>query len=200
MKETSKTNKRRRYTYLFKKIFVGAGIDIGPGKDLFNKRNRFGLTPFPKTISCEPFDLEQGDAQYINKYRKENEYDFVHSSNCLEHMKDPEVAIKNWFSLVKNGGYLVCTVPDEDLYEQGVFPSRYNEDHKWTFTIHKKKSWCDKSINIIDLLKKLDNCKIIKIELVDTNYDHSKKDADQTLGNAEAFIEIVLQKTSDNNE
>jgi hypothetical protein len=27
-------------------------------------------------------------------------------------------------------------VPDEDLYEQGVFPSTFNADHKWTFTVY----------------------------------------------------------------
>jgi len=39
-------------------------------------------------------------------------------------------------------------VPDEDLYEQGVFPSTF----KWTFTIGKAQSWCPKSINLIELL------------------------------------------------
>lgn len=44
------------------------------------------------------------------------------------------------------------------------------------------------------MVRGLDNCKIIKIELVDTHYDYAKKNEDQTLKKAEAFIEIVLQK------
>ena len=86
------------------------------------------------------------------------------------------------------------TVPDEDLYEQGVFPSRFNNSHKWSFTIDKENSWNSKSINILDLLKSLNNYKIIKIELVDTNYDYSKKDVDQTMQDAEAIIEVIIKK------
>ena len=190
MYETKKANKRRKKTYLFRnKVFVGRGIDIGSGRDPLNPKT------FKKVTVLEPFDIKDGDAQCINKYRKENDYDFVYSSNCLEHLEDPVFAIKNWFSLVKNQGYLVVVVPDEDLYEQGIFPSKYNPKHKWTFTIFKKKTWSPKSINVIDMVRSLDNCKIIKIELVDTHYDYSKKNEDQTLKKAEAFIEIVLQKT-----
>jgi len=187
--ETKKANRRRKKSYLFKKrVFVGKGIDIGCGKDILSKK------VFRKITSVEPFDIRDGDAQYINKYKSEDSYDFVYSSNCLEHMNDPIIALKNWFALVKQFGYLVFTVPDEDLYEQGTFPSRFNPNHKWTFTILKKNSWSGKSINIIDLLKSLENCKIIKIELVDTNYDYSKTNEDQTRGGAEAFIEVVIRK------
>ena len=47
--------------------------------------------------------------------------------------------------MLEPGGHLIVTVPDEDLYEQGHFPSDYNRDHKWTFTIHKPKSWSERS-------------------------------------------------------
>ncbi|HUW18473.1 MAG TPA: class I SAM-dependent methyltransferase [Sedimentisphaerales bacterium] len=191
-RETKKANKRRKHSYLFReRVFVGKGIDIGCGRDILNKR------VFRKITSVEPFDFVDGDAQYINCCRPEASYDFVYSSNCLEHMNDPAVALKNWFALVKEGGYLVITVPDEDLYEQGSFPSRFNPDHKWTFTIQKKESWCDKSVNITDLLNELEGSKIVRIELVDTNYDYSRKNEDQTRGKAEAFIEVVVQKTKD---
>lgn len=176
------------------RAFVGKGIDIGCGNDILRKRWFKGIT------SIEPFDIQDGDAQYVNKYRDEGSYDFVYSSNCLEDMNDPVVALKNWFALVKEGSYLVFTVPDEDLYEQGVFPSKFNSDHKWTFTIFKEKSWCTESINILDLLKNLENRRIIKIELIDTNYDYSIHGKDQTLGNAEVFIEVVVQKVKKHGE
>jgi len=189
MRETTKAKRRRKRSYLFKeRVFVGKGIDIGCAKDILRKRWFKGI------ISIEPFDIQDGDAQYINKCRDEGSYDFVYSSNCLEDMNEPVVALKNWFALVKEGGYLAFVVPDEDLYEQGVFPSKFNPAHKWTFTIFKENSWCTESINILDLLKNLENCRIIKIELIDTNYDYSVHNKDQTLGNAEAFIEVVVQK------
>ncbi|MBV5346213.1 MAG: methyltransferase domain-containing protein, partial [Rhodoferax sp.] len=75
--------------------------------------------------------------------------DFVHSSHCLEHMRDVREALKNWIRIVKPGGFLILTVPDEDLYEQGQWPSRFNTDHKWSFTIHKERSTMPSSINVI---------------------------------------------------
>ncbi|MEM1724783.1 MAG: hypothetical protein QXW71_03295 [Thermoplasmata archaeon] len=27
-------------------------------------------------------------------------YDFVHSSHCLEHLRDPREGLKNWFRIV----------------------------------------------------------------------------------------------------
>jgi len=104
-------------------------------------------------------------------------------------------ALRSCYCLVKPGGYLVFTVPDEDLYEQGVFLSRYNNDHKRTFTIYREKSWSTKSVNIVDLVKELQVCKVLRMTVVDTNYDYSRSGVDQTRGKAEAFIEVVIQKT-----
>jgi len=189
MKETMKANERRERTKIFKeKIFKGAGIDIGCGPDILQK------SVFTEITSIKPFDRQDGNAQFIDKYETPESYDFVYSSNCLEHMIAPLDALKSWFALVKDGGYLVFTVPDEDLYEQGVFPSKFNLDHKWTFTIFKKKTWSPRSVNVTSLLQGLDNCRILKVELIDTNYDYSKKGVDQTLGKAEAFIEVIIQK------
>jgi hypothetical protein len=72
---------------------------------------------------------------------------------------------------VKPGGFLFFIVPDEDLYEQGVFPSRFNADHKATFTICKISSWSPVSCNVFELANNLPNSKIIKIALQDLGYD-----------------------------
>ena len=70
-------------------------------------------------------------------------------------MKNPYDAIHEWWKIVKEGGYLYVVVPDEDLYEQGVFPSRWNADHKFTFTIYKNESWSNNSINVLDIIKSI---------------------------------------------
>lgn len=198
--ETSKAAPRRNIDELFtKKAFVGKGIDIGCGPDPLKKEHGF-----PLIESIEPFDMEHGDAQYVNKYRDNGAYDFVHSSQCLEHMVNPYVALSNWFKLVKPGGYMVVTFPDEDLYEQGFWPSRWNSDHKWTFSIDKENSWSPKHISVVDLLGILGTKAIVhKLAVVDTRYDYSLigkvPPVDQTLHNdtAEAFIELVVQKCLD---
>lgn len=186
--ETHKASIRRKNTWLYNKIFSGYGIDIGSGDDILNKDN-----VFPNIIDVDPFDKTHGDAQYINNYT-DKRYDFVHSSQCLEHMYDPIIAIQNWYEIVKPSGYLIFSVPDEDLYEQGVFPSMWNYDHKWTFSIYKKNSWSSRHINILDLISVIKNYSIIKIELIDTNYNYDIKNIDQTRGDAEAFIEVIIKK------
>ena len=102
--------------------------------------------------------------------------------------------------LVEEDGYMYLVVPDEDLYEKGHWPSIFNTDHKYTFTIAKRKSWSPKSINLLDLLKNLPNCKILKIELQDDLYDYSLTDPniDQTMKEAMAQIAIIMQKKSNN--
>jgi len=135
----------------------GQGIDIGCASD-------------PITETCRLFDKTHGDANEIEKYISE-QFDYVYSSHCLEDMDDPRKSIRSWWALVKPGGYLFLVVPDEDLYEQGFFPSRFNPSHKWSFTINKNKSWSPKSINLLPLLQDLPNAEVIRIELQDNNYN-----------------------------
>lgn len=137
----------------------GKGIDIGCGPD-------------PVTPDARRFDMEHGDANHISQYVKE-EFDFVYSSHCLEHMHDPRLTILDWWKLVKPGGYLFVMVPDEDLYEQGVFPSRFNYDHKATFTLSKAKSWSPLSCNVLNLARSLPGGELISLELQDRGYDRS---------------------------
>jgi ubiquinone/menaquinone biosynthesis C-methylase UbiE len=93
--------------------------------------------------------------------------DFAHSSHSLEHMVEPRIALANWLRVLKPEGHLVVMVPDEDLYEQGKFPSTYNDDHKWTLTIQKSTSWSAKSVNLMQLLPEFSSqAQILKLELI----------------------------------
>ena len=55
--------------------------------------------------------------------------DTVFSSHLLEHILDYKAALKEWWRLVKPGGYLVLYLPDEDEYPKVGEPGA-NPDHK----------------------------------------------------------------------
>jgi ADP-heptose:LPS heptosyltransferase len=65
----------------------------------------------------------------------EGSQDAVFASHCLEHIEDFQNAIRDWFRVLKHGGYLLIMVPHQFLYEkQTSLPSRYNDDHKRFYT------------------------------------------------------------------
>lgn len=142
--------------------FAGSVIDIGGGND-------------PVVKHAEVFDLTHGDAQDILNYKEKESYDCVNSSHCLEHMKDVPAAFSQWWGLVKPGGYMVTVVPDEDLYEQGVWPSIFNSDHKATFRLNKENTWSPVSYDVYSLIENLPNAVFISAEVQDKYYDHSLK-------------------------
>lgn len=192
MKECSKAVMRRLHDVRFAtRYFVGAGIDIGAGPDPISLYAEF----FPLMRSLKIWDMPDGDAQLLAS-ATDASFDFVHSSHCLEHMRDPFEALTHWFRVLKPGGHLIAVFPDEDLYELGQFPSTFNSDHKWTFSIHKATSWSEKSVNVTDLLRHLgDQAQPLKVELLDAGFRYRLPRFDQTLTpTGESAIEIVLRK------
>jgi SAM-dependent methyltransferase len=155
MNETSKS--RKLWGTIELSALRGSGIDIGCGPD-------------PVTPEARRFDIADGDANRITEFVHER-FDYVYASHCLEHMHRPADAVLEWWRLVKPGGHLFFLVPDEDLYEQGVFPSRFNDDHKATFTISKARSWSPVSINVLDLARSLPDGELIRLVLQDHGYD-----------------------------
>jgi SAM-dependent methyltransferase len=193
MWEQSKAAKRRFSDGAFHvRYYVGNGIDIGAGPDPLSQY----IDVFPLLKSIVPWDMEQGDAQYMDGV-PDGHFDFAHSSHTLEHVEDPRVALVHWARIVKPGGFLIITVPDEDLYEHGHWPSRYNPDHLWSFTIYKRASPMPKSINVVDLAREFgDRLELERLVLVrDFFRKDIPADTDQTATfTAECAIEIVWRK------
>ncbi len=192
MKELSKSIVRRLHEPNFaRRYFVGDGIDIGGAPDPLSLYAEL----FPRMGKVRIWDLEDGDAQFMAGV-PDNSVDFVHSSHCLEHLHDPHEGLANWFRILKPGGHLVVLIPDEDLYEQGVFPSTFNRDHKVTFTIHKATSWSERSINVLGMLQRLPAAaRIEKVELLDSTYRFDLPRYDQTATPiGECAIEFVVRK------
>jgi len=144
--ETSKAVMRRNFDRRFATTyFVGDGIDIGCGPDPLSNFEEM----FPYMNSCKGWDLKDGDATYLAGIKDES-LDFIHSSHCLEHLENFTDAMSNWIRVLKGGGHMILLLPDEDMFEQGVWPSRYSGvDHKTSWTIYKSDSWCEASKNVI---------------------------------------------------
>jgi SAM-dependent methyltransferase len=192
MQETSKAVIRRLHDSRFvSRYFVGHGIDIGCGDDSLLKYRQ----QFPLITDVKSWDLPDGDAQYMQTVQ-DNTFDFVHSSHCLEHVRDPYEAFRNWIRICKPGGHIVTTIPDEDLYEQGQWPSTYNGDHKTSWTIAKTESWSPVSNSVMAFLFSFaDQVEVLKVELVDASYNYNVQRYDQTaLSISECAIEFIVRK------
>lgn len=192
MKECSKSIPRRLADSAFiRRYFVGDGLDIGGKPDPLALYREF----FPLLRSVRTWDWEDGDAQFLEGIENDS-LDFIHSSHCLEHLVDPREGLRHWLRVLRPGGHLVITVPDEDLYEQGVFPSGFNRDHKWTFTLFKHRSWSERSLNLLDLVRELgEEVEPIRLEQLSASYRFELPRFDQTLTPVgECGIELVLRK------
>ena len=191
--ETGKACLRRQHDIRYVRWLAGNGIDIGSGDDPLTRY--VGL--FPLTKSVRVFDKAHGDAMTMIGVEL-NSYDFVHSSHCLEHLAHPELALTRWVRLCKPGGHLVITVPDEDMYEHGQWPSQFNAEHKWSFNTGKPaRDDRPQSISLFDLLPKLHyHTRIESVQRLSGGYDPGLPSSyDQSLLiPCEPAIEFVLRK------
>ena len=184
-------NRRLQDARFSNRWLVGKGLDIGGGNDSIALYRPL----FPRMDTVTIYEWAQGDAQYLDNVQDDS-FDFVYSAHCLEHVVDPRVALRHWLRVLKPGGHLVITVPDEDMYEQGVWPSTFNHDHKHTFAMYKQASWSPVSINVLDLLREFGKeISVKKVECLDHGFMHNLPRVDQTrFAFAECGIEFVVQK------
>ena len=189
--EASKSVPRRLLDPAFADTyFVGDGIDIGAGSDCIERHR----DAFPQMGTVRRWDVEDGDAMFMASVPN-NAVAWVHSSHCLEHLLNPQVALSHWLRIVTPGGYVVVLVPDEDMYEQGLWPPAFNPDHRWTFTCYKARSWSPRTVNLLAILMSLgSDVELIKLESLQHTFDWSMPRGDQTGGIGEAAIEIILRK------
>jgi SAM-dependent methyltransferase len=188
MDEATKALKRLKNDPLWSRLRGKASrvLDIGAGKDCIE--------------GAEGWDIQHGDAQKLEGVPS-GTYDFIFSSHCLEHMRNPIAALRRWVEVLAPGGALWVLVPDAELYEHHVWPSVFNGDHKWAFSAYNAtglKRVMPYHINVVDMLRDVDGVDLKRLALIDTAIDYDKlvsqPGLDQTLGDGEAAIEIVLVK------
>lgn len=190
MNETTKSHAVRLARGDFANYLHGYGIDIGAGPD--------PLRLPPGTGEVRAWDVGDGDAQYMEGVADAS-YDFVYSSHALEHMRDVATALGNWCRILKPHGHLYVVVPDFTLYEQHRWPSRWNPDHKHSFStwvtrdqVRRDTHWDGMALGM--LLDSL-GVGIKSYHLEDDGYDYDIGPGyDQTAGLALAQICLIGKK------
>lgn len=109
--------------FLYSKMPVKSGrlIDIGAGNGLFLKffkdrgfkvegieLEKDQVHEMKADTRLKGVSVKQGD---ITRLSGKAEYDVVIASDVIEHIEDDAKALKNLYTFVKPGGYLVITVP-----------------------------------------------------------------------------------------
>lgn len=108
----------------------GTGLDIGAGTfkvlpHAISVDNEIDAQLFGMPVHA---DVKVKSADNLSIFGSAS-MDFVYSSHLLEHMEDPLKSLKEWWRVVKVGGYLVLYLPHDTLYPKVGEPGA-NEDHK----------------------------------------------------------------------
>ena len=89
----------------------------------------------PALPSAIGIDLDYPGYDGIRLPFDDGSVDTVFSSHCLEHILADHAAIRDWYRVLRVGGFIVCMVPSQALYEKKRFlPSNFNADHKRMYT------------------------------------------------------------------
>lgn len=110
----------------------GRGLDIGAGdfKVLPHAISVDNMNHAQFGFRVKP-DIMVSNADRLDLFSSCS-MDFVYSSHTLEHIQDYKGALKEWWRLVKQGGYLILYLPHKDFYPN-IGQDGANPDHKHDF-------------------------------------------------------------------
>src|SRR5438874_8079813 len=126
--EAARSYQRRVESGFFAKYLSGENIlDIG-----YRGADR---TSVPIVVNAIGIDLDFPGYDGVHLPFADNSQDTVFSSHCYEHIGDYGVALRDWYRVLRVGGYMVVFVPHKYLYERkSTVPSFFNSDHKRFYT------------------------------------------------------------------
>lgn len=111
------------------KYCVGNGLDIGCGginaDTRFYQENKIVPTAIGVDLARTNLTGRAGNLYWF----ADECLDYVFSSHLLEHLPEPQLALEEWFRVLRKGGYLVFYLPLEDCYPNVGEPGA-NQDHK----------------------------------------------------------------------
>jgi SAM-dependent methyltransferase len=126
--ESLKSYKERLASGFFRRFMSGRLVlDIGYR----------GYEPESRPVLRHAIGIDTGYPGYdgIRLPFDDGTVDTVYSSHLLEHIAEPCESIREWYRVVRVGGYIVTIVPHQYLYEKKLAPpSRFNRDHKRFYT------------------------------------------------------------------
>ena len=116
-------------------------LDIGSGVSMFGEI--FPQDSCPRITAFDVSDVVVSEGRNLNPHIKffvddaqkpslEGKWDIVFAGEVIEHLAEPEIALKNWAKLVKRKGYLVITTPNR------LF-NRKNQEHISLLTVGRMK-------------------------------------------------------------
>jgi SAM-dependent methyltransferase len=193
MLEAKKAMLRRSKSKEYNQYFRGHGIDL-----LFNQDESISECKTLYGYTVQSYLPEPGNSLETLQNVIDNSFDFLHASHILEHATDLERTIKNWIRVVKPGGYLVITVPDEEMYEKNIWPSKFNIGHKWSFNFGRTTE----RTSSIDVTRWFDDLKIpgaliSNLKRITDGYYETDEDLTAKPNViAECGIEIVIYKVA----
>ena len=113
--------------------------------------------------------------------------DAVHSSHCLEHIPNPAQTLNEWFRVLRIGGFLVLTVPHQQLYDRKPVPtSRWGgNEHLRFYTVASLAQEIEEALPVGEFRYRL-------IRDNDAGFDYDRSPTEYPAGCYE--IEVVLQR------
>ena len=147
----SETAKHRN---LFLPYCKGNGLDIGYGGDpvvdtaiTLDQEQRYSFE------GSKPQNLT-ADAANLYMFA-DNALDYVYSSHCIEDFGDTAAILKEWFRVVKPGGFMCLLFPDEQVYRQRSRTTNIahvHADFSLDFVVHRlpPNAIIMKAVNLFD--------------------------------------------------
>lgn len=132
-------------------VCKGNGLDIGCGKTEWCLPGAFPIDPKIPLYNHKN-ELEEWDAMDL----PEEDFDYIFSSHCLEHLPHWVYALDYWVSKIKHGGTLFLYLPD---FSQEYWRPWNNRKHIHCFTPEILSSY----------LKANENLKNVFVSGVDMN-------------------------------
>ncbi len=110
---------------IYRKYLVGNGYDVGYA----------GEAGMFLPVTSQAWGLDLKTPGYDGLHIPTKDVDYIFASHMLEHVNNPEAYIREWFSSVRQGGYVFIVVPSKYRYERKESPpSRWNLGHVTFYT------------------------------------------------------------------